>query len=240
MKTTYGNEGRWLIVNADDFGLSEGVNDGIVRAHHQGIVTSASLMVLWPAAVDALNRAGKIALGLHVDLGEWAFRNGEWIALYERLSLEDAPAVEAEVNRQLDEFTRLAGRMPTHIDSHQHVHTHEPIRSIVKRLADKLSVPLRGHASEIRYSGRFYGQSGEGAPYPDGISVPAIMDLLTELPAGVTELGCHPGEDAELDSQYCQERFQEVQVLCDPRVRQKVEAEGIRLCTFPDVSTCDV
>ena len=42
-----------LIVNADDFGLSEGVNRGIIEAHERGIVTSASLMVLRPAAASA-------------------------------------------------------------------------------------------------------------------------------------------------------------------------------------------
>ena len=45
---------RWLIVNADDFGLSQGVNAGIVAAHERGIVTSASLMVRGSAAVEAV------------------------------------------------------------------------------------------------------------------------------------------------------------------------------------------
>src|SRR5207247_11145801 len=44
---------RDLIVNADDFGQSAGVNRGIIEAHERGIVTSASLMVRWPAANEA-------------------------------------------------------------------------------------------------------------------------------------------------------------------------------------------
>ena len=44
---------RILVVNADDFGQSEGVNRGIIEAHTNGIVTSASLMVRWPAAREA-------------------------------------------------------------------------------------------------------------------------------------------------------------------------------------------
>ena len=44
---------RYLVVNADDFGRSEGVNRGILRAHERGIVTSTSLMVRWPAAEHA-------------------------------------------------------------------------------------------------------------------------------------------------------------------------------------------
>ena len=46
---------RRLIMNADDFGISPGVNAGIIEAHERGIVTSASLMVRWPDAVAAAN-----------------------------------------------------------------------------------------------------------------------------------------------------------------------------------------
>jgi hypothetical protein len=71
--------GKYLIVNADDFGLSPDVNQGIVTAHEQGIVTSASLMVRWPAAAAA-GAFGRdhpaLSLGLHLDLGECTFRNG--------------------------------------------------------------------------------------------------------------------------------------------------------------------
>ncbi|CAA9359468.1 MAG: Cellobiose phosphotransferase system YdjC-like protein [uncultured Nocardioidaceae bacterium] len=49
--------GRWLIVNADDFGASKGINAGIARAHDTGIVSSTSLMVTMPAASDASSGA---------------------------------------------------------------------------------------------------------------------------------------------------------------------------------------
>src|SRR5437764_15380237 len=78
--------GRSLIVNADDFGLSEGVNRGILRAFDDGIVTSASLMVRQPAAASAAGEAAlrpELSVGLHLDLGEWVFRNGSWETVYE-------------------------------------------------------------------------------------------------------------------------------------------------------------
>ena len=49
--------GRLLIVNADDFGQTAGVNRGVIEAHDRGIVTSASLMVRWPAAAEAASFA---------------------------------------------------------------------------------------------------------------------------------------------------------------------------------------
>ena len=119
---------RVLIVNADDFGRSPGVNAGIVRAHEEGIVTSATLMVRWPdaAAAAAYGRDGDLAVGLHLDLGEWAYRDGEWRELYVVVDDRDAAAVEAEVAAQLDRFEELMGRPPTHLDSHQHVHREGP------------------------------------------------------------------------------------------------------------------
>src|SRR4051812_18888854 len=119
---------RVLIVNADDFGLSDGVNEGIVRAHEDGIVTSASLMVRWPAAekAAAYGRRGGLAMGLHVDLGEWVYSEGSWSARYEVLEEESEALVAREVEYQLERFERLVGRPPTHLDSHQHVHRNDP------------------------------------------------------------------------------------------------------------------
>src|SRR5438552_3240117 len=98
---------RRLIVNADDFGQSRGVNRGILAAHQRGIVTSASLMVRWPAAAEAaaLGRAHpRLSVGLHMDLGEWAYRGGEWVPVYEVAQLADPAAVAEEVGRQVAAF----------------------------------------------------------------------------------------------------------------------------------------
>jgi chitin disaccharide deacetylase len=228
---------RRLIVNADDYGLSEDVNSGILKAHRQGIVTSASLMVRWPAARDAADRAGALDLGLHLDLGEWAFRDGEWILLYQRAPSDNVDALRSEIGDQLEQFRSLTGRDPSHLDSHQHVHLQEPLRSLAKQMAEELSIPLRGLSPKIRFCGSFYGQSGKGEPCPDSISHQALIDLLRTLPAGATELGCHPGSGAKLNSTYCRERELEAQVLCHPRVQQSLRDENIQLCTFNDLAT---
>ena len=153
---------RYLIVNADDFRRSSGVNQGVIEAHGRGIVTSASLMVRWPAAAEAAAYAIEhqgLALGLHFDLGEWIYREGTWLPAYEVAPADDVMALMEEAARQLAAFRQLAGRDPTYLDSHQHVHLRDPIRSVLIELAAELAVPLRHYDPRIRYNGDFYGVS---------------------------------------------------------------------------------
>jgi chitin disaccharide deacetylase len=150
------------------------------------------------------------------------------------VGLDDAGLVAAEVSWQLSAFRSLVGGDPSHIDSHQHVHLREPVRSVVVEMARQLNVPLRNWTPGIRYCGRFYGQSAEGSPLPHVISVEGLITILESLPPGLTELGCHPGEGADFDSPYWTERAHEVQALCDPRIRAAIGVMGIALCSFTD------
>jgi predicted glycoside hydrolase/deacetylase ChbG (UPF0249 family) len=228
---------RVLIVNGDDFGRSVGVNRGIIRAHEQGVLTSASLMVRWPRADDACAyaRAGSLSVGLHVDLGEWLYRDGEWHARYEVVACQTADAVRTEISRQLERFERLMGRPPTHLDSHQHVHLHEPARTALRLLAGRLGVPLRDVTPGISYVGAFYGQDSTGRPFPGAISVEALIREIERLEPGVTEIGCHPATEADHDSTYGRERVQEVETLCDPRVRTAIARCAVTLRSFADL-----
>lgn len=228
---------RCLIVNADDFGLSPGVNRGVVKAHRQGIVTSASLMTRGPALEEAAALARenpRLSVGLHVDLGEWVYVNYAWCPAYEVVPLDNSEAVADAIAHQLRVFRLVMGRDPTHLDSHQHIHRSDPVRSILLQQARQLGIRLRGENPDIRYCGRFYGQSGQGYPYPEGISVQTLLTLLRHLPAGITELGCHPGEGADLNSTYNVERSIECQTLCHPLIRACLDAENIQLCSFAD------
>jgi predicted glycoside hydrolase/deacetylase ChbG (UPF0249 family) len=229
---------RYVIVNADDFGQSRGVNRGIIEAYEGGIVSSASLMVRWPAAAEAAAYSRKhpdLSLGLHFDFSEWACRRGNWVKVYEVVPGEDIAAVAKEAYRQLATFRRLVGSDPTHIDSHQHAHRDKSIRSIFVEIANRLGVPLRGVSPQIRYCGGFYGQTSDGRPLPAFISVKALLRILASLRPGYTELGCHPGRGNDLDSMYVRGRAQEVKTLCDPRVRVALANRGIKLCSFRDV-----
>ena len=229
-----------LIVNADDFGFSKGVNLGIIRAHEQGIVTSTSLMVRGAAiesAVEYARNNPRLSVGLHIDLGEWSYRDGGWQIRYEVVPLEDPQQVRTEIHRQLAAFRSWLQRDPTHIDSHQHVHRKGVALQVALEIAGELSIPLRHECKVVRYCGHFYGQ-----PYPcessmESVSVAALTQIIRALPSGITELTCHPGHDEELASDYDQERVWEIETLCDPAVKAAIESSTVLLRSFasPDV-----
>jgi predicted glycoside hydrolase/deacetylase ChbG (UPF0249 family) len=232
------NKTRYLIVNADDFGQSAGINRGIVAAHQQGIVTSASLMVRWPHAREAAEYArarGDVSIGLHVDLGEWFFDRGEWKAMYKVVDLKCESAVADELAKQIESFRALLGQDPTHIDSHQHVHLQEPVKSILLAAAIKLGVPLRNCESEISYCGGFYGQTAEGDSLPNVITVTNLKSILAELSDGISELGCHPGFADDIKTMYRGQRADEVAVLCDQRIKAAIAELGIELISFAEL-----
>jgi predicted glycoside hydrolase/deacetylase ChbG (UPF0249 family) len=234
--TRYANVRRRLIVNADDFGMSVGINAGITEAHERGIVTSTSLMVRWPSAPQAARYARarpSLGVGLHLDIGEWVYRDGEWCALYRVVAEDDAAAVEREALAQLDTFRQLIGCDPTHLDSHQHVHRNGHLQKVAVEMARELGVPLRGCVGGVNYVGDFYGQSGKGEPFHEAITAAALAQLIRELPAGDNEIGCHAGHaEPDLATSYRVERAAEVAALCNAQVRRAVEEERIELCNF--------
>jgi len=228
---------RVLVVNADDFGLTPGVNRGVTLGHDDGIVTSASLMVRQRGAAAAARYARArttLSVGLHADLGEWVRSNSVWQPLYEVTTLDEPGSVRDELYRQLEQFCRLLGRLPTHLDSHQHVHRTEPARSVFFELAEELAIPLRGEAA-ISYEGGFYGQTGTGEPLPHQISPQQLTKLFRRIPDGITELSCHPAAVADMASSYRHERVQELITLRDPRVRETLITEQITLAAFENL-----
>lgn len=228
-------QSKYLIVNADDFGQSHEVNEGIIECYEKGVVTSTSLMVRWPAVSEAATYARahpSLSIGLHVDLGEWRRAAGDWQPVYEVATLDDLHAVRSELASQLTKFRHLVGRDPSHLDSHQHVHLRDPLRPLFKEAALRLGVPVRHMTPQIRYCGEFYGQSAQGLASPEAVSVARLIELFETLPMGVTELACHPGLNVHLNTMYRDERGWEVRTLTDVRVREALDRLHIRLYSF--------
>jgi chitin disaccharide deacetylase len=153
---------RHLVVNADDLGLTVGVNDGIFDAHDHGILTSASVFAGAPATSDAIERARRLpslGLGAHLALVDGSptlpprlvptlveddgrFRRS-WrpfivACLRGKVSLAE---VELELTAQVERL-RNAGVTLTHLDAHKHVHAYPPVFAIVARLAGRFGIPV--------------------------------------------------------------------------------------------------
>jgi predicted glycoside hydrolase/deacetylase ChbG (UPF0249 family) len=229
---------RRLIVTADDFGRSDGVNRGVVSAHEHGIVTSASLMVRWSAAEGAAALARelpRLSVGLHVDLGEWTYRDGTWVQAYAVVEEIDPSRIAAEGRRQLALFRDLLDRDPTHLDSHQHVHREEPVYSCLAMLANELGIPLRHFTPRVEYRGDFHGQTAQGEPLAATLTVEGLASVLRSLSPGTSELGCHPAEDVDFETAYGNERLVELDVLCSSEISDVLAAEEISLLSFSEL-----
>jgi chitin disaccharide deacetylase len=221
---------KYLVVNADDFGASAGVNRGVAEAHRRGIVTSASLMVGMPGS-ELAARLARESPALSIGLHAW-FGDGRRAPAAD---LSDPAACRASLDAQLIRFMDLMGRPPTHLDSHHHVHTHPSLLRHFRETAERCGIPLR-ECSGVRYCSRFYGQWA-GEHHPEQVSVAGLIQILaTDVGDGVTELGCHPGcADPALVSSYTIEREFELSTLCDDRVRGFLDGRGIALIGFGEV-----
>lgn len=216
---------RRLIVNADDFGLSGGVNEGILEAHVHGIVTSTSLMVDRGAATAAAALAREhpaLSVGLHFEEPD-------------DVDLDDPGQAERAFHAQLERFRALTGRDPTHVDSHHHVHAEGERMATFQQLVAALHIPLR-HAGQVAYIGGFYAQWEYGVTELQYVRRPFLTHVIaTEALTEFTELACHPARiTGDFQSAYLAERAVELATLTEPGLREELEALGVVLASYHD------
>ena len=151
---------RFVIVNADDFGLCTGVNKAIEDAHKNGILTSATIMANMPSASEAVEiakRTPSLGVGVHLNLTNGIplskHKSVEYIkddtgnfglgpyklALKTLLNRNVRQAVETELAAQI-KWVIDQGIKPTHLDSHKHIHAFPPIFPIVCDLAKQFGI----------------------------------------------------------------------------------------------------
>jgi hopanoid biosynthesis associated protein HpnK len=285
-----------LIVNGDDFGLTRGVNDGIVRAYRQGILTSATLMANGAAFDDAVEKSRDnpgLGVGVHLclvggravapreQIPALADENGDLpknlFALFTRLSggLIPPRQIEIELRAQIARVLE-AGIRPSHLDTHKHTHTHPRVMEALGRVANEFGIRnVRKPFEDLRVSlgntcsdglanaGQVVSAVAAGitAPWfhllarshglhsPDhffgltltgNLSSSKLEEVLRELPAGKSELMCHPGVcDEELQNfptRLKQQRQIELDALTGPAARRLAEDRGIRLIRYEELS----
>ena len=167
---------RRLIINADDFGLTQGVNRAIVEAHRDGIVTSSTLMANGQAFDDAILRAKsapRLSVGCHVVLVDGApvldtrktstlsdkkTPDGRFydslgsMAIRATLGRVDADEIEAEVTAQIRKL-QAAGVTVSHLDTHKHTHIFPQVLRPLLRAARTCGVPaVRNPFGPVRFS----------------------------------------------------------------------------------------
>jgi hypothetical protein len=250
---------KQLLVNADDFGRTQGVNSGVVEAHLFGIVKSATVMVLEPAAEEGVSdvrrRAHRLALGLHFVLTGGGLpasspdRIGSLLVdgRFPRHPDDLPPELRAEeIARELEAqiflFEKMAGAPPSHLDSHHHAALHRSVQPVFAQTALRLGIPVRASTGAAREALR---AAGVRTPdrfvdtfYGEQATIGVLRSILAGLGHEATELMCHPGHADERllsGSSYARERERELNLLCDPEVKTIVAEQRIRLISFRDL-----
>ena len=277
---------RKLIVNADDYGLTAAVSVGIRQAHREGIVTSTTVMMNMPDVEAELPKAladcPGLGLGVHLVLtagspllppqqvasitrvsgGKNFPKLAAFVTSAEGLK---AAEVKAEWRAQIEEFVRVAGRPPTHLDSHHHTSYLTPaLFGAMLELAREYGCAIRRPLSTTANVTDILGGLPPGSDLPERVqhflppmllastdvrrpddfeqrfygeraTLATLDEMIGRLPEGVTELMCHPGipdEQLSAISSYTRQRAVELEVLTNHRVRERLDAAGVRLASF--------
>lgn len=243
---------RCLVVNADDFGFTRDVNQGIIEAHTEGILTSTTLMATGATFDDAVRRAREnpsLDIGCHLVLvGQAPFPQTiaqltqavalKRICIYDQLS--------TQVRRILD-----AGVKPTHLDTHKHTHLLPAVLDAVARISEEFRIPwvrrpfdlplqAGGGNWKTEVANRAFGLvrsrfekvlRSHGCRFTDHFAgfrmtgnydTASLVELIRSLPDGSTEFMCHPGR--------CGDELRAAKT----RLKESREAE-LRALMAPDV-----
>ena len=239
-----------LIVNSDDFGMCEGNTIGTILAHKDGILTSTTCMTNMPFAKFALDLAKdypNLGVGIHFVLtvgrplvdGAKSFTdaNGNFIRpkdYPDRKPNADPEELYREWKAQMEKFIELAGKKPTHIDSHHHVHLLPQHQEVVIRLAKEYDLPIRQRDKIIdTYE---YVRCNDQM-YDDLITYDFVTNAM-DVDEDNLEFMCHPAlVDQRLYemSSYCLPRMKELALLRSKEIKQFVKDNNIELINFSDL-----
>lgn len=248
-----------LIINADDFGYTPGVTQGIIESHNKGVVSSTTAIPVSHYFMEAMAFARKTAptlsIGVHLTL---TLRNSKPIlpakeipslidekgfflnnqSFEEKILLNE---VYIEWEAQIIEFLK-SGKKPSHIDSHHNVHgRNEGLLEVALDLARKFNLPLRNtgvkghqdHYKDVRTPHMFLSQFYEENTTMDQFT--NILKKIYNTDKEIFEMNCHP---AFLDtilqetSSYSTKRVEELKILTSNEANNAIKTNNILLTNY--------
>jgi predicted glycoside hydrolase/deacetylase ChbG (UPF0249 family) len=253
-----------LVIVADDYGLCESVNNGIMEAYQHGIVTELSLMLGSPGTNHALKitREQDVKnIGIHMLLKNWRdtghlLHKPDYIELFEELSVDEIATL---IKTELEEFERVVGRKPTHITSQYSIIGHPKALPTITKYAVANNIPMRqpnsrftGNA-EVGVSAIATAQIRRAGVVTTGYLFAHILgddydaikqafkdDLATLNPGESAEMVLHPGyvsEELKQSSSLVQERERDTKLATDAEFRQWIEGRGIKIVGYGEIGS---
>lgn len=275
-----------IIVNADDLGLTEEINQGIVRCYQEGILKSASLIPNGSAFLNAVSLAREnkgLGIGIHLCLLEerpilpkekipsLVDENGcffkSYIQFLARFCLKKIrlSEIEEELDAQIQKVLS-AQIQPTHLDSHRHLHLLPEIFNIVVKLARRYNIRVIRLAHQVldfrallsknffkclillifsiqnkkklKGTGIHYANSSLGISCSGNMTYYKLVNLLSKIMLGTTEIICHPGYNVN-ESRYLHWQYQweqEMTALINPHLKELIRDLNIELVNWKDIS----
>lgn len=241
-----------IIINADDFGYSNGVNYGIIDAHKNGILTSTTCLTNMPGfehAINLANNTPELGVGIHLSLTcgrplinnlySLVDSNGDFrdLSHYEQKYYIDVDELYKEWKAQIEKFLST-GLTPTHLDSHHHVNNLELIKPIFLKLASEYHLPIRNNLGDKKKFPQ-YKMVDYFEYHPETIlnSIEVIKDKYIEYES--IEIMCHP---AYIDkflrdhSSFVMPRIEELDILTSDHAKNTFnEQNGISLINYSEL-----
>lgn len=242
-----------LLFNADDFGLSVGMNQGIIKSFTHGVVRSTTLMTnLGDSTLDAIALAKQypsLDVGIHLNLFLGPSLSGyiegvtdgdgnffKWIQ-----EPNETPATRVDwsgIKRELEAQIRFAfshGVTPTHLDSHRHGHLHPELLPFVYGLAKRYKLKLRNFNTPLELNHLSATEAFTTDFYDTTATLNDLKNIIETSPFESLELMCHPAcQDDVLPqlSSYVEKRYDELAILTDPQLIHWLETNGHELISF--------
>lgn len=239
-----------LIINADDFGYSKGVNLGIIEAHECGVLTSTTLMVNMPGALHAAECAKNfpnLGIGLHLNISlGYSLTKGKTLvdknnkffkpSQLTNFDIYDEEEIYNELVAQYNLFKKIMGKEPTHLDSHLFTTDLIPkMKKVAIKLAEELNLSLRNHKINDYKKVKFINYRNFNAKP----NLEYIIEYFSEIIKDeYVEIMTHPGYlDLFLykNSSYSIQRVEEVEFLKGNHLKELISKNNVNLINYNNI-----